>query len=234
MNSPERGNSDYTERESPYRKLAYIEDFKRFVTDHPETIASFRKINDEISYLEKSGNLKTGDVFEEGDLKITIIGSSGDMTQKIYDTAGEHLKVEIANQKYFVKRVYGFFRSSGVQEFKSLSRAKEILKRFDDVEVVDYQLGYQDKKGITYFISKWSDGMRMDEYLKLLYIKKEVTKDEKNLEDLMEEIKRLEIRVYDIRSVLGEFWDMDNHNILYDPNTKKLTVFDIHSREFID
>ena len=90
---------------------------------------------------------------------------------------------------------------------------------FDDVDVIDFQLGYQDEDRRTYFVSKWEDGVNFGDYMTDLSNRKMFAERDKLVE-----------RFDQIYDTLGDkFIDKNYYNMLYSPKTDKLIVFDIHS-----
>lgn len=195
--------------ETTRRQLAYTEDFKDLISRNPGIIASFRKIESEIKDKLERWELKAGDVFSEGKLTVTnLFGES---------CYGSYLKAEIDDHKFFIKRIPGFNEIGlGYEEFNSIVKAKELLKDCEYAEVIDFKLGYQDDKGLTYFVSGWEDYITVEKYI--------ATAD-------VDEINEIIQSIYEIQCILRpHFVDVDKHNILYSRINKKFFVFDIHER----
>lgn len=211
--------------ENENKRLIYSEEFKSLIKNNPGLIKSFR--NFERLLIEKRGNedLFFDSVFEEGDMRITVIDKHRRNQTVI---PGSYLKVEIKSEIFFVKRKGGFWdrdEGLGFNEFNSLIKAREVLKDIEGVEVVDFQLGYQDEeKRISYFVSKWIDGASMDDYIAGLRIKNTGYFEDKNIEA---QISSLYSRVNKIISKLQSFYDVGIDNMLYDPVSDKILIFDI-------
>jgi hypothetical protein len=155
-------------------------------------------------------------VFESEGVKISIVQKS----HKTEQTLGSYFKVETGKDIFFVKTLPGYHLAGlGANEMSSLIKAKKLLEGLEGVEVVDFQLGYEDRNGTTYFVSKWEDGVPLDNYFESLH---------KN----DSEVKNSDLyrRYIDIVLRLGKFADVEEHNIFYNPQTDKLIVFDVHHR----
>jgi hypothetical protein len=67
----------------------------------------------------------------------------------------DYLKMTIKNKSFFVKRSF-ISINPGFTEFENTTSAKELLKDFEFVKVVEAQLGYQDKNE-SWYVSKWEE-----------------------------------------------------------------------------
>ena len=192
--------------------LEYASEFKELIRQHPGAIATFRKLE-----TEAREKLKTEGVWD-------YVFEENGVNLKLLDSLGSYFKVEMDGHAFFVKRTKGFYeaigvKSEGVDEYRSAQEAQHALEGIKNVEVIDFQLGYQDGKGGTYFVSKWLDYPKLNRYLATLTSK----------EDL--ELKtRLEQRIRNIITHLQQKWFVDawDQNMLYDPLTDKIIVFDVH------
>lgn len=204
-----------SQHETANRRLAYTEDFKKIISENPGVLKSFRIIEEKLF----EGKLEVGDIFIEGELKVTIISYEGRDYHPGAHNRKKHLKVEIGSDKFFVKYLPGYFEKGlGFDEFNSLQKVKELLRDFENVEVIDFQLGYQDNKGSTYFVSKWLDYVRLMDY---------------RTQDKLEKAY-----IYNLMSKLHEVLDVDfndfgSNNVLYSPIEQKFFIFDIHHKDTV-
>jgi len=205
-------NVTHIESESG-RELACVDEFKQVIHENPGLVASFLKFDDIAKNKFKEINLKPGYIFEEGNLKLTVVYFSGN--EFFYYNA------EVGGENFFIKSFPGYHESpgesKGVEEFKSIQEAKKALVGVEGVDVVDFQFGYEDKKGHTYFVSKWADGVLLLDYLRNL----------KSIGELKEK-EELEKKIDNIRVRLQNFYDVRSNNMLFNPQTKKIIIFDIH------
>lgn len=214
------------QKESPYRKLTYTQSFKEMVVKHPRLLSIFQDLENKMKDKIQTRKAFVGSSLEDKGIKITVIDKSQSANNK---PLGAYFKVGIGGEAFFVKTVPGYYDlGKGAKELASLNKAKELLKDLKDVEVVDFQLGYEDNKGTTYFVSKWEEGLHLDDYSAELASKEHRTKDEKLVHNLASEHAELFARFKEIRLLLSRFVDVSEHNILYNPKTKKLKVFDVH------
>lgn len=155
--------------DSGRRELTYTEEFKKLIHDNPGVLSSFHKIND----ILKSKKAEDGEVIEEQGLKITVIGSVEWDAFGAWQRKGYYLKAEFAGNEFFVKTVPGYYKRAteggGVEEFQSMQKARELLDGQSDIEVIDFQLGYQDTDcNVSYFVSKWVNAIGLNDYLEKL------------------------------------------------------------------
>jgi hypothetical protein len=218
------------EKKSPYRELAYVESFKNFVKENPKLLETFKDLERKIKDKVESEQISAGDVFEGDGMKITIIKKT---TLGTFRPLGSYLKVEVGGEVFFVKTVPGFYvLYNGVQELKSLEKAKSLLADLENVDVVDFKLGYKDENGTTYFVSKWEGGIALMDYLaKLRYEIMQSVKDATSILNLLKEEARISDTLKKIKLRLqSDFVDVFEQNIIYDPKTDKFRIFDIHDR----
>lgn len=228
----ESSEENFTLKKTPHRQLAYVESFKKFVSTHPHLILSFKKIEKEIESKVKENGVFVNGTFEEKDYKITAIDSTGS-SEGQSGPLNAYFKVQAGGEIFFVKRIPGYFKQGrGVSEFASMQRAKELLKDLDNVEVVDFQFGYQDKKDATYFVSKWEEGELLEKYLERLLPTTSSKAGNTEISLIADhEYERIrKIRNEIIKKLFVEFKDVSAHNMIYCLNTKKVIVFDIHKR----
>ncbi len=212
--------------ESSKHELIYTDEFKQLIRENPKILTSFSKINDTL----KSKKVEEGEILEDGNLQITVFGYVDWGEHATWHRDGYYLKAEFAGEEFFVKTIPGYRHyaeeGGGVEEFQSAQKARELLEGQSDIEVIDFQLGYQDKKSETsYFVSKWVNAIKLEDYIRKIKSDDATPEEKAELPEILEKTKRL-------RELLkGEgFWDIEgNQNILYDPSSKKIIVFDIHS-----
>lgn len=216
---------NFDELMQPRREIIYTPDFKEFIHDNPGVIASFKEIEKQIEARLKDNQILPDDEFEHGDLKVSLL----EFTHPA--KLGWYLKAEIAGQEFFIKRVPGFFSnkdSMGVREFESTERLAELLKEndFNDVRVVDFQIGYQNNEtGNTYFVSKWLNLPRVKEYLA-----------RKLKESDYFGHKKVHDRSNEIDDFLDEngFTDTSTANMFYDPKTETFYLYDVFPRDILN
>ena len=212
------------QKESNYRALAYVKSFQDILVKHPRLINIFRHLEKRMKEKIYADQASVGSSLEDQGVKITVI----DKDPPLIKPPGSYFKVEVEGEAFFVKTVSGFYdQGDGVWELNSLNKAKNLLRNMKDVEVVDFQLGYQDKDS-TYFVSRWEEGVVLDEYLEKLQSIKKTSKDEKMAQNATKELVELKKRYDKIVLLLRDaFTDVHEHNMLYNPQTKKLKIFDI-------
>jgi hypothetical protein len=209
------------------RELIYSDEFKKLINENPDALKNFLEIEKEIKSKMDAGSLKPGEIFERSDVIVEIM--SGVRLYEPLKRPGYYLKVGLAGQRFFVKRVGGYFKHKlgyGAKEFLSTQKVKELLLGIENVEVVDFQLGYQDpKRDVTYFVSKWIDCVVLCDHI--IEIRREIMKSDD--EDLKKEYRNILVTIEIIRQKLEElFHDFGTTNMLYDSKNKKIIVYDLH------
>ncbi len=205
MNSPE-----IHQLETENKGLAYTAEFKDFIHQNPGVIKSFNDLRGQLDDMPIE-DVKNGYFFQNNDLAATIV--------KAYIWAGQrfyYFKVEIGSQSFFVKSEGIPRRGKGYEEFSNLAKIKERIKDLPWAEVVDFQLGYQDNKSRSYFVSKWLNLPRLVEYMKTLSSKKD-----------SDEVSEIMKKEWDLQRLLPEFHDVMPYNMFYDPKKKKIYLFDV-------
>ncbi len=206
-------------------ELVHSVSFKEMIGKHRGIIGSFHSLMNKINEAKETKRLMYGDIFEEGDLKLKVIGSAGEGVSE-GEPVGKaiYFKAQVDKESFFIKDVPGLSDGTGrgAEEFKSLENAAKLLKGIEGVEVIDFQLGYQDTDR-TYFVSKWRDGVILGEYLTALYAKV----DAESLEKRNNLLKRYKV-IDDIMEA-HNFQDFHFDNVLYDQSTDMLIVFDVHN-----
>lgn len=213
--------------EIPKRKLEYADEFKDVVHNHPGIIDFFKRIRE-----KSKQEIPNGGFWEENGVVIAPVNRSG---ETLLDKAGsDFFKVKVDENEYFMKCKRGYLNneeveSGGVDEANSLKLAREMIKGMDNVDVVDFQLGYQDEKtNTTYFVSRWISGVKLSHYLG----KEETEIAPNEIETRKKTEEELWNRAYAIYDALGDnFWDAGPNNMMYDPTSGKITIFDIHKKD---
>jgi hypothetical protein len=208
--------------QKPSGQLEYTGEFKELIHENPDAIPTFL-ILEKKALKELSENGKYLERFEEDGVALTL-----------NDSLGKRMKVEFGGQAFFVKSRPGYYRdpegSSGAAEFSSAEAAREMLEEIEGVEVVNSQLGYQNSDGTTYFVSKWIEGVRLQDQLEKLMILgySENTDEAAAAEELRTDLRK---RMTIIQDLLKKYFhDVEIYNMMYDPKTKNIVVFDIHRK----
>ncbi|GEM_PF-4353235 len=232
MESPKQ--EEVVLKESLYRKLAYAESFKEIIVNHHGLISTFQNLENQLKEKVKKGEFLLGYSIEERGLKLSPIGTSPTLEEHVHGygkypgNKGMYLKVEIQGEAFFVKTKPGYLeKGKASDELLSLKKVKELLNNLKNVEVVDFQLGYQDRDR-SYFVSRWEDGITLFDFM----MEQRIENSDKESQRILYNKKgnELEERLQQIESRLKDFADVNWQNILYDPKTEKLTVFDVHDK----
>jgi len=195
------------------RHLIYAYEFKDFIKKNPGVIESVHNIL-------KEHNDK--DFVEVGDIKITKIKLS---TIPVF-------KIEINNNIYFVKINHlpnSVIGEKGFNEFNSTEYAKELIKDIPWAEIAENQLGYKDDK-YAYYVSKWNEllySSNLGEHIEEL--EDYVENNPNNSQKEKKEISEWKNKVLILREKLVGFHDLFEHNMAYDPSSKKLYLFDLQT-----
>src|SRR3989344_173045 len=201
------------------KELAYTPEAKAFISEHPGIVA------DVTSMVEAIGDGSTAQELAKDDVKVSLEGQR--------DHSRFYL-VEAFEEKFFLKADERVYKGAegGFNELVHSGEAKELLKDMEGVEVVEYQLGYRDKKR-NYFFSKWNDvlasGESLEDYVDAL--SDEVFFDEPGAAAAQEELSQLNARSALIRSRLAHYYDFDEQNMVYDKKNKKIIVFDLNVKK---
>jgi len=212
----------------PSREIKVEDDFRELLHNNPGALKSFLNLDREINDTDPltQDNFRDS-VFEDGNVRITPlipeiknkIERSGD-----YFSAAIYMKASIGEASFFVKTKAGYEGESlGTEELQSLKQLKaEITENnIEDLEVVDFQLGYKDKDR-TYFVSKWLNLPTLNNYLRI---------HSEHDEEAGQVTKRFDV----IKQKLLNLGYRDVHalNTFYDEKTKKFYVFDIFHESLI-
>ena len=205
-----------------FKQLEYTPDFKEVIAQNPGALKSFLKLEKEIESSYNPEDTENEKSYTDGEITITPLYRNSIHKNFIRQTEMPitgYLKVEIGDQKFFVKTLPGFYydpeNSSGIEEFKSIEKADEVLKDIEGVKVIEPQLGYHDKeKNKTYFVSKWLDLPSASEYCYKAGFQKS---------------EPIRFRIKNIISILNEngFRDVHTGNMFYDETSDTLYVYDV-------
>ena len=187
-------------------QLAYTDEFKAFVHEHPSVI---RDVVSRLSKLVNSGRLGIRTI-EEDDIKITA------EKQRL---KSDTFSVELHGRKFFLKM--GKYLEDGYDEIVSAAEAK---KRIDEVksdlpvgvEVVDYQLGFT-QGGINFFVAPWEDIRPLSDY------QEQVKGDRQKDNDFDKTVTIL----------IGMFQDFEDFRVLnmgYNPKSGNIVLYDLHKK----
>lgn len=193
------------EANSDKRHIVYTDDFKDVVKDNPGLMTQIRDILKGLEY--------------DKDFNETNIKNINNITiSRVKSTMMNRYKIETRGGIFFVKKTqFPGVRvgEKGFDEFKASLEAKEKLDDLPWVEVVDSQLGYKDEVA-GYFVSTWNPIFEttLHDYL--------ATLDKKSEEyvDLVDKVQILKDRLVGFRDVF-------DHNMAYDPESKKIYLFDL-------
>ncbi|MDP3697568.1 MAG: hypothetical protein Q8R55_06175 [Candidatus Taylorbacteria bacterium] len=188
-------------------QLAYTEEFKAFVHEHPSVI---KDVVAKLSNLVNSGALGR-QVIEEDGIKITT------EKQRIKSNT---FSVELHGRKFFLKM--GKYLEGGYDEITSAAEAKRRIDEIQSdlpigVEVIDYQLGFT-QGGLNFFIAPWEDIDHLSEY-------QEKIKGDKDKEEAFDKT---------ITILVGMFQDFEDFRILnmgYNTKTNKIVLYDLHKKK---
>lgn len=187
-------------------QLAYTDEFKAFVHEHPSTI------RDVVSKLGRLANSNTpkGESIEEDGIRVTV--EKRRLKANIFS-------VELHGRKFFLKM--GKYLEEGYNEIESAAEAKKRIDEIQEhlspgVEVVDYQLGFT-QGGLNFFIAPWEDIHPLSEY-------EESIKGDKDKE------KELNMTMTILAHTFEDFEDFRVLNMGYNPITNRIVLYDLHKK----
>lgn len=193
----------------PEKSLVYNQEISHLLT---------KKNREDFLELIKLAKTKNGKTAEKDGNKIVLIGLNPTQGR---GGSSHYYRASMDENDYFIKEVsvkqlkdYG----GGAGEIRAMIKAKELLKDFPDVEIMDYQLGYQGNRK-TFLIAKYNQVLEtnMGEYLDSL-------EDNKELEKML----LLKHRVEEIAKILRPyFFEIKYQNMAYDEKTDKVIIFDL-------
>jgi len=217
------GNVQYSREE---KKVITTNEFNDLLDQNPELVVSFLDLNKKL----ENNEYDEGDVLEDinGTVQIEVL-KHFKKDEYFGDGGGYHLKATFGGKSFFVKTIPGFLghgESKGADEFKSTQRVKQILESEPNVEVIDFQLGYQDEKR-TCFVSSWKENeVTLKDYLAELKLRSNNSKNSWEVKRIAE----IEQRVTSIKNKLKDFRDVTDGNMLYNIDTDIITVLDVHEK----
>jgi hypothetical protein len=205
---------------SDFKQLAYTGEAKDFIHNNPEVI---RKILDLIKNVNQEPRL--GARVEDGDISVEMIRG--------WDTQPRY-KIQVGSKLFFLKireiseeaeDQGGFYEAMDTRE------AETLLTGIEGIEVSRYQLGYTDRKK-KYFVSEWfgSHVLGIREYLGENYPS---APSHGSLEDSRDpEKERVQAIIREVIPILSQnnYWDIGIDNMVYDPVSKKVIVFDLNKK----
>jgi hypothetical protein len=220
--------------ERPNREIEYTPDFKEVIAQNPGALKSFLKLENEIEESsEEVLESREEKVFEDGEVRLTPLYQII-RRRNIYSAingrekfnANSYCKVEIGDKAYFVKTIPGYFRSpeesTGIDEYRTTNKIKELFSEIKGVEVVEPKLGYSDKdKGVSYFVSEWKDLPRIKDY-----ISKRYNYEGLSFTDAYEPIEKRLIQIRDIADKYN-ILDNSNENMFYDEENDVIYLYDM-------
>lgn len=189
-------------------ELGVAEEFKKLAGEKPDLVPTIMNL------LELVGR--------EG-----VVRADGiELSRLVYYKQGGNssaYKLEIDGQVFLLKQTFSPIGQSGFKEFDSSVKAEALLKlsKLDKVRVVDYQLGFQGEdhtgKRYTYFVSRFEDLERIDTYTSW-------RSDYPDKELLLR-------RIAEIKNVLKHFDEVIEANMLFDPDSGEIVIYDLHEKE---
>ena len=222
---------DFVTRETETRKLGYAQEFKDWIKQNPGIIKRFLKA---LNSGEISKAFSANKPFQIGDITITS-------AELYFRIRGSRIKLKLGDKTFFIKIEKKISKHSkyqhGYEEFLSTQKAIELLEEIPNVEVCDFQLGYQDDK-FSIFVSSWIDFLRLDVYIDQLKIKaaKSEPGAEEELKTLITTLKKicqiLEPSVLEKNRKTERYIDVREGNMFYDPQTKKIILFDLSEEHY--
>jgi len=189
-------------------QLAYTDEFKSFVHEHPSAI---RGVIAKLGKLANS-NASAGEFIEEEGIKVVV--EKKRLKANIFS-------VELHGKKFFLK-MGKYLKEEGYDEIESAAEAK---KRIDEVqsdlpvgvEVVDYQLGFT-QGGLNFFVAPWEDINHLSEY-------QDEIRGDKDKQEAFD--KTITILV----SMFQDYEDFRVLNMGYNPQTGKIVLYDLHKKK---
>jgi len=242
MRNIEYGIDTLHEKRTEKRDIAYTADFKKWVEEHEGAMSAavflIEDIESKLANLDKRSQAYQqlnkafwdGVSFPDHDILERVFDKDGvKVSLKVFK--GSHIyKVVVGEDAFFVKRE-DRTRSDGVMsgkvggyvEVKSSASAKDLLKNIEGVEVIDFKLGYENKKEkVRYFVSRWEPDF------------KKISEDDTFESIEKQEKDRLRLLMDQIRNILGSsFIEIAEHNMFYDKKRKKIIIYDLNSLEYV-
>lgn len=204
------------------RKLAYTPEFKENLP--PTAIKEFLKL---------APKLRRKETLEGANIVVTHFDDSWGGVR--------YYKVVLGDKDFFVKRIPARFseKGGGFGEAVASEKMRSLLRehKIENVEVIDFQLGYEDKSD-RYFVAKWS-GTASDRLLNLFVYENDLVSQIQNLKyakasiseiaDTERELDKIRSRENKLTKFFEQtFNDFGSINMAYDPQSKKIILFDLY------
>lgn len=141
-----------------------------------------------------------------------------------YSTGGKaYSVVEVAGEKFFIKKIPENHKQGGVEEFKAALEAKNRLRDggIKNVKVVDYVFGYSSDK-VRFVVSRYDSRLKTT---LALYMDECVEKKKYN------ELHKLDHRFADLKKLFADYFDFKVQNMAYDKDTDEIILFDLNNFE---
>lgn len=200
------------------KDIGYTHEFRDFIKKDPKVIADFKhlwkRLDDiRISDLRSESVTQT---FTEGSIHARVINTYQleEESNRVY-----YFQLTIGGESFFVKCEGMPFRGKGYEEYKNTSEVRERLKEIPWVDTVEFMLGYQDEEGRSLYVSKWLNLPLLNEYISGL-----------DQFDNRQDIQELNRKVGELQKLLPEFHDLTKRNMFFDPESKKIILFDLHTK----
>jgi len=216
------------------KHLGYALEFKEEIKRYPKVLSTVLSLM-KSDKLKKPSNYTEVSSAHENGVRIIFLDRKYPSRRGIERQGiGKLFKVTFPDLSSYFAKVHDHqeamnFFGGGYQQFSDSAFARSALKELSFVEVIDFQLGYQDEKK-AFFVAKWRDGISssysFDSYIILLMAqgKKEKAEELERKRDLL--IQKLT----GLRQDLASFSDDPRNNWGFDIKTEKFAVFDMGGR----
>lgn len=194
----------------------YRPEFKNWLKEHPQAMSKVVKLIDKIIQIPRAER-KGGE--QEGDVQVIPFNSP----------YSDIFKVVVGSDKFFVKRDQERMNISGVPpvggqvEYYGSAIAKEDLGEDPDVEIIDFQLAYTNRRDYNnrfgYFVSRWEDLETIDKYL----TNPDLSSAEKS---------EIEAKILRVKRLFSAYHDVKPENMFYNPKNKKIVMFDLNILQY--
>lgn len=163
------------------------------------------------------GALKTaGNLIHELKTSLKEHESLDGVSVELTDKDRRYFKVGVGETYFFVK---SYSSEAGPLEVLSSEEAKERVKHLPWAEVINFQFGFRHKEDV-FFVSEWNDKLDVKKCTRLSDY---TPKNE-------EEAADIERKIADLKAIFLDYIDFKNYNMLYDPESKKMYLFDLNKR----
>ena len=190
-------------------RLAYTQEFKNWVHQHPRII---RRVTDKLAEIVRAKRVPDSFSLEDGDLKVTLERKR--LKAKIFS-------IEVGDKKFFLK-MSAYPGEEGYDEAISSKEARERIKEIEadlpmGVEVTDYQLGFS-QRGLNFFVAPWKNLVPIEQFAR-------------DMEYDSEEKRKLDQTITILVGMFQDYADFVAPNMAYDPEADKIVIFDLHKRK---